>query len=57
MIALFRYLIRWNDSMGTEMEGGAIESGENSWIKKVGRLVSINIKTYKGITEKLNSLF
>ncbi|CAG5082343.1 carboxymuconolactone decarboxylase family protein [Parvicella tangerina] len=28
VIALFGYLNRWNDSMGTEMEGGAIESGE-----------------------------
>jgi uncharacterized peroxidase-related enzyme len=28
VIGLFGYLNRWNDSMGTEMEGGAIESGE-----------------------------
>lgn len=28
VIALFGYLNRWNDSMGTEMEGGAVESGE-----------------------------
>ena len=28
VIALFGYLNRWNDSMGTEMESGAIESGE-----------------------------
>ena len=28
VIALFGYLNRWNDSMGTEMETGAIESGE-----------------------------
>lgn len=28
VIALFGYLNRWNDSMGTEMEKGAIESGE-----------------------------
>lgn len=28
VIALFGYLNRWNDSMGTEMEDGAIESGE-----------------------------
>jgi len=28
VIALFGYLNRWNDSMGTEMEGGAIESGK-----------------------------
>jgi uncharacterized peroxidase-related enzyme len=27
VIALFGYLNRWNDSMGTEMESGAIESG------------------------------
>jgi uncharacterized peroxidase-related enzyme len=36
VIALFGYLNRWNDSMGTEMESGAIESGEqfltdNGW--------------------------
>jgi uncharacterized peroxidase-related enzyme len=28
VIALFGYLNRWNDSMGTEMEKGAIESGD-----------------------------
>ena len=28
VIALFGYLNRWNDSMGTEMEAGAVESGE-----------------------------
>ncbi len=28
VVALFGYLNRWNDSMGTEMENGAIESGE-----------------------------
>ncbi len=28
VIALFGYLNRWNDSMGTEMENGAIDSGE-----------------------------
>ena len=28
VISLFGYLNRWNDSMGTEMEEGAIESGE-----------------------------
>ncbi len=28
VIALFGYLNRWNDSMGTEMEDGAMESGE-----------------------------
>ncbi len=28
VIALFGYLNRWNDSMGTEMEPGAIESGD-----------------------------
>lgn len=36
VVALFGFLNRWNDSMGTEMEGGAIESGEkflksNGW--------------------------
>ena len=36
VMALFGYLNRWNDSMGTEMESGAIESGEqfltkNGW--------------------------
>lgn len=28
VIALFGYLNRWNDSMGTEIESGAVESGE-----------------------------
>lgn len=28
VIALFGYLNRWNDSMGTELESGSIESGE-----------------------------
>lgn len=28
VIALFGYLNRWNDSMGTQLESGAIESGE-----------------------------
>ena len=28
VISLFGYLNRWNDSMGTQMEDGAIESGE-----------------------------
>lgn len=28
VMALFGYLNRWNDSMGTEMEDGAIESGK-----------------------------
>ncbi|MCB9195097.1 MAG: carboxymuconolactone decarboxylase family protein [Flavobacteriales bacterium] len=28
VIALFGYLNRWNDSMGTEMEQGAVESGK-----------------------------
>ena len=31
VIALFGYLNRWNDSMGTVMESGAIESGEQ-WL-------------------------
>ncbi len=35
VVALFGYLNRWNDSMGTEMETGAIESGEN-WLGKKG---------------------
>ena len=35
VIALFGYLNRWNDSMGTEMETGAIESGEK-FLKKEG---------------------
>jgi uncharacterized peroxidase-related enzyme len=29
VIALFGYLNRWNDSMGTEIEPGAVESGNN----------------------------
>ena len=35
VVALFGYLNRWNDSMGTEMEEGAIESGEK-WLSKEG---------------------
>ena len=35
VVALFGYLNRWNDSMGTEMENGAIESGEK-WLSKTG---------------------
>jgi uncharacterized peroxidase-related enzyme len=35
VIALFGFLNRWNDSMGTEIEEGAIESGEK-YLKKVG---------------------
>ncbi|WP_167605409.1 carboxymuconolactone decarboxylase family protein [Maribellus sediminis] len=34
VVALFGYLNRWNDSMGTEMESGAIESGEKYLNKK-----------------------
>ena len=34
VISLFGYLNRWNDSMGTEMEQGAIESGEKFLSKK-----------------------
>jgi uncharacterized peroxidase-related enzyme len=34
VVALFGYLNRWNDSMGTEMEDGAIESGEKYLQKK-----------------------
>lgn len=34
VIALFGYLNRWNDSMGTEMEIGAIESGKQFLSKK-----------------------
>lgn len=38
VISLFGYLNRWNDSMGTTIENGAIESGEkylrkNGWTK------------------------
>ncbi len=35
VVALFGYLNRWNDSMGTEMEQGAIESG-NEYLKGKG---------------------
>ncbi len=34
VIALFGYLNRWNDSMGTEMESGAIDSGKKYLAKK-----------------------
>ncbi len=33
VVALFGYLNRWNDSMGTEIESGAVESGEK-WLSK-----------------------
>ncbi|MFK8015014.1 MAG: carboxymuconolactone decarboxylase family protein [Gammaproteobacteria bacterium] len=35
VIALFGYLNRWNDSMGTTMEQGAVESGEQ-WLSSAG---------------------
>lgn len=35
VVALFGYLNRWNDSKGTEMETGAVESGEK-WLSKSG---------------------
>lgn len=35
VVALFGFLNRWNDSMGTEMETGAIESGEK-FLKQKG---------------------
>ncbi len=34
VIALFGFLNRWNDSMGTQMEQGAVESGEQLLSKK-----------------------
>jgi uncharacterized peroxidase-related enzyme len=35
VVALFGFLNRWNDSMGTEIEAGAIESGEK-YLTKYG---------------------
>ncbi len=35
VVALFGYLNRWNDSMGTEMEQGAVVSGEK-WLASDG---------------------
>jgi uncharacterized peroxidase-related enzyme len=35
VIALFGYLNRWNDSMGTSIESGAVESGEK-YLSKYG---------------------
>ena len=35
VISLFGYLNRWNDSMGTTIEDGAIESG-NQYLGKYG---------------------
>ncbi|MEC8134254.1 MAG: carboxymuconolactone decarboxylase family protein, partial [Bacteroidota bacterium] len=35
VISLFGYLNRWNDSMGTSIEEGAIESG-NTYLAKRG---------------------
>lgn len=34
VVALFGYLNRWNDSMGTEIETGAVESGKKLLSKK-----------------------
>ncbi len=34
VVALFGFLNRWNDSMGTQMEDGAIESGEKYLAEK-----------------------
>ncbi|TNF45129.1 MAG: carboxymuconolactone decarboxylase family protein [Bacteroidetes bacterium] len=34
VVALFGFLNRWNDSIGTEMEKGAIESGEKWLVRK-----------------------
>jgi len=34
VVALFGFLNRWNDSMGTQMESGAVESGEKFLEKK-----------------------
>jgi len=34
VVSLFGFLNRWNDSMGTEMEKGAVESGEKYLSKK-----------------------
>jgi hypothetical protein len=34
VVALFGYLNRWNDSMGTTLEPAAIESGEKYLSKK-----------------------
>jgi uncharacterized peroxidase-related enzyme len=34
VVALFGFLNRWNDSMGTQMETGAVESGEKLLSKK-----------------------
>jgi hypothetical protein len=35
VVSLFGYLNRWNDSMGTNIEKGAIESG-NLYLGKYG---------------------
>ena len=35
VISLFGYLNRWNDSMGTSIEDGAVESG-NQYLAKHG---------------------
>ena len=45
VVALFGYLNRWNDSMGTEMESGAIESGEKYLGKKGWTIGKHNYKT------------
>lgn len=35
VVALFGYLNRWNDSMGTSIEEGAVDSGQK-WLKEQG---------------------
>ena len=35
VIALFGFLNRWNDTMGTELEAGAAESGDK-YLKQEG---------------------
>ncbi len=52
VIALFGYLNRWNDSIGTEMETGAIESGEK-WLSKKGWTTGKH--RYTGTTKPINT--
>jgi len=45
-VALFGYLNRWNDSMGTQLEGGAVDAGNARLKGRVGLLGSMGIRRF-----------
>lgn len=56
VISLFGYLNRWNDSMGTSLEEGAVESGKqylgnHGW----NRGKHVEIYSYGGCFKKLRT--